>query len=632
MNRTVITMLNDAVEQFGDQPYCYKKTDPGWTSLSFGEVRDQATAVARALMARGIEAGAHLSILAEGSPQWVVFELGVLSAGCASVPLSIKLLAEELPFRINHSQSVAIGLSVNQAAKIGAIYGQFESAPLLVVLDPHESAAVEVETAIPGVSVVRLDALIEEGRALKTELPIVQENTTATISYTSGTTGNPKGIMLTHLNYYSNSHDSIELFQVPYGYSTLLILPCDHSFAHTVGIYAALVRGIRLYFVDARGGGMAILRNIPGNILESNPTFLLTVPSLSGNFMKKIIAGVEAKGAFATRIFRRGLRAAIRRNGDGHTPAGLIVRLATWIPWIVAELLVFRKIRRIFGSRIEFFVGGGALLDRGQQEFFLAIGLPVYQGYGLTEAAPVISSNSPHRFKLGTSGAIAPSVTCRILREDGSEAPSGEKGEICVRGENVMAGYFQNPKATEEALRGGWLHTGDLGYFDEDGFLVVTGREKALLIGPDGEKYSPEEIEETITSSSELIHQIVAWNDHRNSTVAVITLDTERIAEHISRHGLTTADAVLDAIATSMYSYRDRGITFPERWTPARFVIAPEPFTEANGLVNSTMKIVRGKVTERYAADIDYLYGDEGGSIHNPRNQDQIRAMFDLTE
>jgi long-chain acyl-CoA synthetase len=258
-----------------------------------------------------------------------------------------------------------------------------------------------------------------------------------------------------------------------------------------VGLYAALLRGIIVYFVDSRGGGIAALRNIPINLREPSPVFLLTVPALSGNFMKKISAGIEEKGKLLYGIFRAGMRAGLRVYGDCYRKPPFFRRAFNFPMYKFADLVIFRKVRSMFGSRIGFCVGGGAFLDIKQQEFFKSLGVSVYQGYGLTAAAPVISSNTPKLHKLGTSGKIAPSVTCRIVKDDGGDAATGEKGRVVIRDENVMKGYFKNEDATKEALRDGWLYTGDLGYLDDDGFLYVVEREKALLISVTGRNIHP---------------------------------------------------------------------------------------------------------------------------------------------
>jgi long-chain acyl-CoA synthetase len=482
-------------------------------------------------------------------------------------------------------------------------------------------AAGRTLLATPGSAIAaRLDAIAAAA----------EEDDTVTICYTSGTTGNPKGIMLTHLNYWTNCNDAVELFDNPVHFRTLLILPVDHSFAHTVGLYTALVCGIALYFVDSRGGGMATLRNIPINLREANPIFLFTVPALSGNFMKKIVAGIEEKGGIIEKIFKAGIRAGVARNGNGYDKAPPAVLAKTFLPYHLARILIFRKLAKmVFGESIRFCVGGGALLDVKQQEFFAALGVPVFQGYGLTEAAPIISSNVPKKHKFGTSGILAKSLECRIMRADGSEAATGETGEITIRGGNVMKGYYRNPEATAEALRGEWLYTGDLAYMDKDGFLVVVGREKALLISEDGEKYSPEEIEEAITNSTEYIDQIMVWCDHRKYSCALVTLDAAKVERMAKARGIVDAASLLAALKDEFYRFRSDASArkVQNAWIPAAFQIVPAAFGEKDGTVNSTMNIVRHRVGTVYRDLIDYSYSPEGRTTVNARNLETLRKL-----
>jgi long-chain acyl-CoA synthetase len=538
MKRTVIGMLHYASETFGDRPYLCVKGDKGYNQKSYKET--EARVFAASLLGLGFERNSKVAILSEGSANWVVGEYGTLIAGCISVPLSVKLMLEEVFFRLNHSESRALLVSKNNIGKVLAMLDKVKNRRFcLIYLDDDEETlkqAAAQHNLKQGKDLFAFSRLVEEGKKVyekkKGMIEAIEEEIgeedVVTISYTSGTTGNPKGIMLTNKNYYSNCSDAVNMFDVPPDYSTLLLLPCDHSFAHTVGLYAALLRGITLYFVDSRGGGVAALRNIPINLKEASPVFLLTVPALSGNFVKKIAAGIEEKGKLLFCIFKAGMRAGLRFYGDCFRKPPLFRRIVNFPMYKFADLLIFKKVRSMFGSRIEFCVGGGAFLDIKQQEFFKSLGVPVSQGYGLTEAAPVISSNTPKLHRLGTSGKTAPSVTCRIVKEKGGDAAVGEKGQVVIRGENVMKGYFKNEEATKEALRDGWLYTGDLGHLDEDGFLCVVGREKALLISEDGEKYSPEEIEEAIISTSDLVSQVMIYNDHRRYTSALVVLDTDR--------------------------------------------------------------------------------------------------------
>jgi long-chain acyl-CoA synthetase len=650
MKRTVLRMMDEAASTWGSDPYVLKKDGSGWIAFSFAEARGRSRDFASWLMSKGYEKGDRLAILAEGSPEWVTAESGMLCAGCVSVPLSIKLLAEEIPFRLDHSEAKAVCTTKNQLEKIlGSFASISNKSIVLVYLDDDPAWAREIANkyGVTGDRLVGFDEACVLGRSsleapgsklvarLDSIADSASEDDPVTICYTSGTTGNPKGIILTHLNYWTNCHDAVALFDGPYHFKTLLILPCDHSFAHTVGLYTALVCGISLYFVDSRGGGIATLRNIPINLRESNPTFMFTVPALSGNFMKKIIAGIEEKGGFIEKFFKAGIAAGIAYNGDGFNKPPFRVRAKAFFPHRIAKLLIFDRIKRmIFGTRIRFCVGGGALLDVKQQEFFAAFGCPVYQGYGLTEAAPIISSNASGKgkHKFGTSGLVAPSVECKLLRENGTEAAVGENAEIVIRGGNVMKGYYKNPEATAVALRNGWLHTGDLAHYDEDGFLVVIGREKALLIAEDGEKYSPEEIEEAVTFSTDFIDQIMAWCEQRKYVTALVSLDCGKVSHLVKSEGILTASALLERLRLEFNSYRDDPKTkkVQAAWMPAVFQIVGTPFSDKDGTVNSTMKIVRHRVAAVYAGLIEYSYTPEGAKTNNARNLATLQRLFNL--
>ncbi len=648
MERTVIRMLDEAAKTWAAAPYALKKKDEGYVAVSFAEARERAREFAAWLLGAGFRKGDSLAILGEGSPEWIMGEFGLVMAGCVSVPLSIKLLGEEIPFRLNHSEAKAILTTKNQLEKVLGSFKDVENKAIKVVYLDEDADDARVVAAKYGLAADRLVGFDEAravGRAalaaagstvaagLDALAAATREDDTVTICYTSGTTGNPKGIMLTHLNYWTNCNDAVALFDNPVHFRTLLILPVDHSFAHTVGLYTALVCGIGLYFVDSRGGGIATLRNIPINLRESKPMFLFTVPALSGNFMKKIISGIEEKGGFVEKLFKAGIRAGIAYNGDGFNKPSFAARARNFLPHRIAKLVIFNKVRKmIFGDALRFCVGGGALLDVKQQEFYAAFGLPIYQGYGLTEAAPIISSNTPARHKYGTSGVVAPSVECTIRRQDGGLCAVGETGEIVIRGGNVMKGYFKNPEASAQALRDGWLWTGDLAHYDEDGFLVVVGREKALLIAEDGEKYSPEDIEEAVTFSTDVIDQIMAYCDQKKYTTALVTLDESKVKRLIKDQGIASADRLLEALKAEFYRFRadPKAKKVQPTWVPACFQIVPQAFGDKDGTVNSTMKIVRHRIVAVYKDLIDYSYGPEGSKTENARNLETLRTLFKL--
>ncbi len=639
-------MLDEAAVDWANDPYALRKTDQGYLPTTFAQAREKARGFGAWILSRGYAKGDRFAVLGEGSPEWICGEFGLMCGGLISVPLSIKLLSEEIPFRLEHSEAKGILTTHNQFEKVMGALKRLPSGDLILVyLDEDIQWAKETaeKQEFSPDRIFRFSDCVGEGLALLADkasgaaasldriAQSAQEDDVVTISYTSGTTGNPKGIMLTQLNYWSNCHDAVALFDDPIHFRTLLVLPVDHSFAHTVGLYTALVCGIALYFVDSRGGGIATLRNIPINLKEANPTFLFTVPSLSGNFMKKIIAGIEEKGGILEKIFKAGIGAGIRWNGNGYQKTSFLTKAGAFLPYHLAKLLMFRKIiRMVFGESIKFCVGGGALLDVKQQEFFAALGVPVFQGYGLTEAAPIISSNTPKKHKFGSSGVIAPSVTCKIMRPDGTEAPLGVSGEITVQGENVMKGYFKNPAATAEALHDGLLWTGDLGYMDKDGFLYVVGRAKAVLIAEDGEKYSPEEIEEAIITSTDLIDQIMVWCDHKKYSCALVSLDTAKLQRYAAAKGLSTPQAILDALVKEFYAFKTdpKAKKVQGAWIPGTFQIIATPFNEKDGTVNSTMKIVRYKVAEVYRELLEYSYTPEGSTTVNPRNLETVARLF----
>jgi len=640
--RTVFKMLDKASVVYANDPYLSTKGDKGWVRTSFSEAKIKARFLASAFLELGLKPGYKVAILSEAKSDWIISEFAALYSGGISVPLSIKLLPEEVPFRVNHSGAELFIISENTLEKVISQWDKYENRNLRLVLLDKPSAKITAQCTahhfdesellfVDDLYKIGEEQLVKNTETLNKIENETDERNIVTISYTSGTTGNPKGIMLTHLNYYSNSHAAVATFQIKEKISTLLILPTDHSFAHTVGIYTALVKGLSLHFVDARGGGLNALKNIPQNLVEAKSNFLLTVPALTSNFIEKFKEGIKAKGPFVEGIFNRGIEAAIKRNGDGFNKPGVMVQLSTWFNQFLAEKLIFKKLRLVFGSEIEFLVGGGALLDIKQQQFYKAIGIPVYQGYGLTEATPIISTNTPYYHKMGTSGKVLEGIRCKICDDEGRDLAQGQKGEILIQGDNVMKGYYKNESATAETLKNGWLHTGDLGYLDQDGFLVVVGRAKALLISEDGEKYSPEEIEEAITSNSACIQQIMIYNDHEKYTTALLSLNKNAVEELIKTEGISNYSELNKSIKDQMLlfakqtEFKDK---FPGKWIPSNFQIIADEFSEDNKMINSTLKMVRHKITETYKPRLDLMYGNNAQQNALDENVKVLRAIL----
>jgi long-chain acyl-CoA synthetase len=642
--RTIFKMLDKASVKYANDPYLSIKDDNGWVRTTFKEAQTKARHLASAFLELGMQPGYKIAILSEAKTDWIISEFATLYAGGISVPLSIKLLPEEVPFRVNHSDSEFFIISENTLEKVIGQWDKYENSRLQLIMLDRPSSKISAQCTTYHFDESRIFFIedlyelgarhLDKNKKLLDQIETAtEEENVVTISYTSGTTGNPKGIMLTHLNYYSNSHAAVATFQIKEKIATLLILPTDHSFAHTVGIYTALVKGLSLHFVDARGGSVNALKNIPKNLVEARSNFLLTVPALTSNFMQKFKEGIKSKGSFVEGIFNRGIEASIKRNGDAFTKPGLAVQISTYFNYLLAEKLVFKKLRLIFGPEIEFLVGGGALLDIRQQQFYKAIGVPVYQGYGLTEATPIISTNTPYSHKMGTSGKVLEGITCKICDDKEQELPQGQKGIILIKGDNVMKGYYKNESATRETLKNGWLHTGDLGYMDEDGFLVVVGREKALLISEDGEKYSPEEIEEAIVNSSSCIQQVMIYNDHQKYTTGLVTLDKKALEALVKKEGISTYAELHQSIKNDMLlftrqdEFKDK---FPGKWIPSNFQIIAEEFSEENKMINSTLKMVRHKITETYRHRLDLMYGNQAQQNALDANTKVLSSLLTL--
>ena len=644
VKKTVFEMLNSASIKYANKPYLSHKGDNGWERTTFSQAKNKAQILASAFIELGIKYEDKLAILSEAKANWIISEFAALYSGGISVPLSIKLLPEEVPLRVNHSDSKIFIISENTLEKVIQLWDKYENKDLKLVVLDQPSNKISKQCKLYNFDenkLIYVDDLYTLGQEnLDKNIKKIQdieantkEDDLVTISYTSGTTGNPKGIMLTHLNYYSNSNEAVNTFQIRELISTLIILPTDHSFAHTVGIYTSLVRGISLHFVDARGGGMNALKNIPKNLIEAESNFLLTVPALTSNFINKIKEGVKAKGSFIEGLFKRGIEAAIIRNGDGFSKPNSFIQFSNYFSYILAEKLIFKKLRLIWGPNIEFFVGGGALLDIKQQQFFKAIGVPVYQGYGLTEAAPIISTNTPYVHKMGTSGKLLSNITCKICDDNGKELPKGIRGEIVVKGDNVMKGYYKNKEASKEVLKDNWLYTGDLGYFDEDDFLIVVGREKALLISDDGEKYSPEEIEEAIVNSSDLINQAMVYNDHKKYTTALITVNKDAINDLIQTENIKSHTEIIERTKQELHKFNQQEEfkgKFPEKWIPSNFQLIEEEFSEGNKMINSTLKMVRHRITETHKNRIDVMYKPSAQEEAHKENEKVCKSLFDI--
>ena len=630
---TIIDFVEKYSRKYENHPYLREKIDGKWTEITQGQTREMAYRIGAGLMSLGLKKGDKIALLSESRAMWILAELGALYAGATDVPLSVNLgEGKDLVFRINHSESKWILVSGNHLPKIRAILPECPAVEKVIVFDDTAfdyDKLGEKEIRISEIQKMGDEFLKAHRAEFEARYKSIGPDDYANISYTSGTTADPKGILLTHRNYTANVEQGNSVITIGEGEVMLIILPLDHCFAHVAGMYTMMIYGGSIAFVPIGKNALATLRNVPAAISEVRPHVMLSVPALARNFKKNIETGIKKKGPKVEKLFNFAVSNAIKYNkeyynrGTGGT---------AWRKPLVAffDKILFKQVRESFGGRMRFFVGGGALLDIELQRFFCAVGMPMFQGYGLTEATPIICANSEGHARFGSSGRIVRPMDCVILDADGKEVPHGTRGEIVIRGENVMAGYWKNPKATANTIVDGWLHTGDMGYIcpEDPDFLYVVGRFKSLLISSDGEKYSPEGFEDNFTESSKWVNACVLHNNQKPYCVALVVPDMNALDEACQRHGLDPAteegkNYMLDLIQADVDTYKKGGKhegMFPERWLPSAIGICDEEFTIANKMMNSTMKIVRGKVEEHYADLLDYLYTAEGKDIHNARN------------
>lgn len=623
--KTIIDLFNECVERYAENPFLWER-DTAFRPTTYKQSKVLVHRLGGGLMDLGLKKGDRMALLSEGCNAWIIGELAILHAGGVNVPLSIKLNEpNDLIFRLNHSDARFVMASSTQLPKIRAIKDKVEKLEGVIVFGAVQEALEPNELS--------LDELYKRGDAWNAAHPGELEATAATvqgddyanISYTSGTTADPKGILLTHRNYTANVEQSLSLMNIPTWYKTLLILPLDHCFAHVAGFYSFMASGASLATVPVGKTPIESLKNIPLSIKEIQPNLLLSVPALAKSFKGNIEKGVRDKGPTVERLFNMGLKVAIAYNKEGYNKG----TKGTWVlkPLVrFFDKVVFSKLRDAMGGHLDFFIGGGALLDVDMQKFWYAIGMPMFQGYGLSEATPVISSNGMAHHKLGSSGYLVSNMEMTIRDDKGSILPVGERGEIVIKGENVMAGYWKNPEATASTIKDGWLYTGDLGAMDKDGYLYVYGRFKSLLIASDGEKYSPEGIEESMVTLSPYIDQVMLYNNQSPYTVALVVPNKEALKRAVPTYDSPDGKkAAIQLILEAMAAFRKGGVyegMFPERWLPAAVGLLAEGFTEQNQLMNSTLKMVRGKIEKQYAARLDYLMTAEGKQPFNQQNLD----------
>ena len=628
MKKTLVDLFEESVRKYPNNTFLLEKTGKKFEPTTYTQVKEKVYQLGAGLQALGVKKGDNMALLSEGRNMWVIGELAMFYAGAVNVPLSIKLEeSNDLLFRLIHGDVKYVMVSGTQLKKVRSIIDQLPEVQKVIVFD-EQAEYGDKEIALSEVQKMGDEFLASHSQEefLKVAKSI-QNDDYATITYTSGTTADPKGVVLTHRNYTSNVEQACTLVDIDQTWRTLIILPLDHCFAHVVGFYIMMAQGATAATVQVGRTPLETLKNIPLNIREVKPHFILSVPALAKTFKKNIEQGIRAKGKTTVKLFNFGMKVRQLYFGDSNLDfKGWRYLLKPLVA--LFDKIIFSKVRDNFGGELKFFIGGGALLDKNLQKFYVGIGIPMFQGYGLSEATPVLSSNGPTKYRFGSSGKLVQPIELKICDADGKELPLGQQGEIVVKGENVMAGYWKNPESTADTVKDGWLYTGDLGYMTKEGLLYVKGRFKSLLISSDGEKYSPEGIEEALVGQSKYIDQVMLYNNQSPYTIALIVPNKDNLKRKLAHKDLTLDSEegrkyALKKFEKELNKYKKGGEfegMFPERWLPSTFAILPEAFTEQNQMINSTMKMVRGKIEKAYADRIEFLYSAEGKQIFNDKN------------
>ena len=602
---TLTQLFYDAVERHGHKPraVCCKPAGAPWRSLTHAQLLERVTRAGLALKRLGIRRGDRVAILSENRPGWLVADFACLAIGAIDVPIYPTLPARQLVYILNDSGSTAIFVSTApQLAKILEVRPQLPALRHVVAMDEDATG--------PGVlglaELYRMGAEAEragEGRTFKDEALSAKPDDLATIIYTSGTTGDPKGVMLTHDNIRSNVVNALEVLRIGPTDSCLSFLPLSHIFERMAGHYVMLHAGTTIHYAES-------IDTVPQNLVEVSPTVVLSVPRLYEKMYARVLENALAGGALKKRIFFWA-RAVADRWAD-HRLAGEAVPGPLALQYRIAQRLVFSKLRARTGGKIRFFVSGGAPLPADIAKFFYAAGLPILEGYGLTETSPVICVNLFERPRIGTVGPAIPGVEVKI-------APDGE---ILTRGPHVMRGYFNKPEATREVLDAeGWFRTGDIGQLDTDGCLRITDRKKDLIVTAGGKNVAPQPIEQMVKKNKFVVNAVML-GDRRKFCVMLVVPNFEHLERWAKHKELVWADHRGMIRMTEVQAKMEREVfgmlpDLASYETPKKILLLENDFTIENGDLTPTLKVRRRIVEKKYQRQIDALY------------QEHVPAMVD---
>jgi len=588
----------EAVDRFANPRAQLYKVGGVWQATSAQQMLDQVAALAHALVELGVGPGDRVGLFAPNRPEWHIVDFAVLGLGAVDVPIYFNEAPDRIVYILNDSGAkVAVAIGEEQVQRLLSVRERLASVEHILV------GGTSAET---GRSVLRYEALVAQGSkdrvdAYRRRAARVRAEQLASLLYTSGTTGEPKGVMLTHNNFSSNATDVLQGMKLrPRNDVGLSFLPLSHVYERLID-YTYLFNGVTVAYVDR-------VEALPTALLEVRPTLMAAVPRV----FEKIYAGIQERAAQTTGLRRKLFDWAVRVARPAVPWRGYGKSVSLWVKlqWWLANWLVYPKIRAALGGRIRRMNSGAAPIARELLEFFWAVGVKIYQGYGLTETSPVISTNHEQANRLGSVGRPIPNVEVRIA----------EDGEILVRGPCVMQGYYNKPEQTREAFtEDGWLKTGDIGWLDEDGYLYVTDRKKDLIKTAAGKFVAPQPIENRLKTSPYIANAAVVGDRHK-FVVALLVPNFVAIEARAREHGLqfsSRAELAAHPWVRQLLGQELERLTadFAQYERPKRFAVLDHDFSFDGGQLTYTMKLKRRVIEQRYAEQIAALYAD----VEEPR-------------
>ena len=593
MVQSLAHLLVHSVTAYPKPDFMLVKRGGAYGPISASEFGDGVKHLALGLRALGFEAGQKLCILSENRPEWTMTDFATLSAGGLTVPIYTTLVPEQIRYIVDDSDAAIVAVSsAEQWKKIESVKALLPKVRHYITFAAEAPAGVLTLADVQAKG--RAAAQAEPG--LYDELVArVKPGDEATLIYTSGTTGVPKGVVLTHDNLLSNIKTASDIIEFSSKDTVLSFLPLSHILERMV-MFTYIYKGCTVGFAES-------VEAVAQNLLEIRPHIMVSVPRVFEKIYTKVMDQVLSSPALRRRIFFWALKVGKEFGGlklaGKPAPRGLRIRRA------IAARLVFSKIIARTGGRVRFFVSGGAPLSKDIAEFFYAIGLVILEGYGLTETSPLLAVNTFEALRLGTVGKPAPGIDIRI-------APDGE---ILARGPNVMKGYYKKEAETREIMQGGWFHTGDIGRFDADGFLVITDRKKDLLVTSGGKNVAPQPIE-NLLKTSPYIGNAVVIGDRRRFVAALVVPHYDKLQEYAKAQGI--------AFGTVEELCRDRRIvdflkSEVDRATPLlasyerikKIAVLPRDFEIEKGEITPSLKVRRDNVTAEYEEAIEALYRED---------------------